>query len=73
MTVPFGAELDELFTTLTKTNRLESLPAAVGVLTPTRSGSVTKTVGQGMLLVVDPLITYSGVHATEDGEVPNGT
>jgi hypothetical protein len=73
MTVPFGAELDDSFTTLTKTNRLESLPAAVGVLTPTRLGSVIKTVGQGMLWVVDPLITNSGRHATEEGEVPNGT
>jgi hypothetical protein len=73
MTVPFGAELEESFTTSTKTKRPESSPAAVGVLTPMRSGSVTDTVGQGMLWVVVPLMTNSGRHATEEGAVPKGT
>lgn len=54
MTVPFGAELDELLMTLTKTPRPESFAAAVGVLIPIKSGSMTVTEGHAMLCVDDP-------------------
>jgi hypothetical protein len=72
-TVPLGALLDDLLMTCTYMPRLEISPAAVGVLTPTRLGNVTKTEGHGKLWVFDPLYTYSGMHTKEEGDFPSGT
>jgi len=54
ITVPFGAELDELLMTFTIRPRPDSFAAAVGVLIPIKSGSVTVTEEHAMLCVDVP-------------------